>query len=114
MRRIFTGLMVFVYVAMSVAAHGLSNDHRHSKTAGDTGGYALLEVNSLAGQTSNNTAGGETSECETMHCLFHFIFIAQSSSSLAFAGRHHPGFPDERQLLAQTPETSKKPPRYIS
>ena len=119
MRTFFANLLIIIYVAMSMAAHGSPySTFQHPEKTGngltevvctDNGHDTIATLNKACKIQQDKTL-----ECESMHCSFHYIFLDQSNANyIRGLGQGHTRRV-ENPLTALSPESAKKPPRQFS
>ncbi len=114
MNKIFASLLVFIYVTMSVVAHGMPYQVPNGADrpeAKPVNGVCLV-VSGFA-SSSCESSSKDVVQCESLHCAFHFIFLNQVAATYdADDGKDHLE-PIDEQLVALLPEFEKKPPRNL-
>jgi len=120
MAKVFYSLLILAFIVTglvdSVPSHAaVKNSSNHSaRQIKSTCKSIPLAQNSQCKQEAKQAPKQEPTECETLHCNFHFMFIGQSNAfSLTSISKTHSGFIEKQPFFLQQ-KTSKRPPRIFS
>jgi len=119
MKNLVTSLMVMVFLAMSVAAHGTPGAalQKSGTPAAQTNFVSCMDL--LVGDGSGYQKAckikpGESSECKSFHCVFHYLALAPANYRSVYSTADSYIRHAARPLEARFPESEKRPPRNIS